>query len=198
LLAILVGACLLISIGVGARQLMAVAPPSCGPLPAGSIAESKAFTPYALMRGQPGDAPINAQGGTGAQAPAGATSAVDGRIRQFTIAGANGAIYSYFLDRPIGSATPGEFLSMGGLQVEQEPISSEGSFATYLLAALGERATPVTIGQYEGVLTWADPIANGIRSHNVYWSDGTYNFTLIADRTADEIVGIARSLVCQS
>lgn len=198
MLAFVISAALVVGVAVGARQLMAAASASCGPVAAGTIIESKVFTPYEAMRGKPYDGPINAEGRSSDPVPAGAqlTNSIDGRTRQYTLAGSNGAVYSYFLDRPLGKATPSEFLAMGGIQVEQEPVTADGSFAAYLVATLGDRATAVKVGPFDGALTWAEPLANGIRSHNLYWSDGTYNYSVIADRPAEAILAIGRSMVC--
>ncbi|MBA2338070.1 MAG: hypothetical protein H0V96_10005 [Acidimicrobiia bacterium] len=46
------------------------------------------------------------------------------------------------------------------------------------------------------MVVWADPDPTGTRTHNLYWSDGAFNYALIAERSAEEILTLGRSLVC--
>jgi hypothetical protein len=70
------------------------------------------------------------------------------------------------------------------------------SFATYLTITFPARTTPVKVGSFDGALTWADPDANGVRTHNLYWSDGKFNYSLIVNRSADATLALGRGLVC--
>jgi hypothetical protein len=90
------------------------------------------------------------------------------------------------------------FLANGGIVYERQPLADGESFAAYLLATRGERAIPVEVGSHRAALVWADPFPNGLRTHNLYWSDGTFNYSLIADRPAEALVTIGRGLVCGS
>ena len=91
--------------------------------------------------------------------------------------------------------TPSDFLVAGGIQYDRDRLDGK-PFPDVLLADIPERASPVQVGPYTAVLTWADPLANGVRSHNLYWSDGAFNYGLIADRSALDLVDLGRSLVC--
>ena len=91
-----------------------------------------------------------------------------------------------------------EFISGGGIQVHKEPVIDEAPFASYLLTTLGQRAVEVKVGDYQGALVWADPDSKGIRTHNLYWSDGEYNYALIADLSAQATLNMTRILVCGS
>lgn len=188
-----------LAIASGASRLTATTAASCNQLSEGAIGESQEFTPYELMRTKPFDGLINPTGAESAPVPAKAklaVSTIDGLERQFTVVGTNGAVYSYFLDRPLGAATRSDFLAEGGVQVDQEPLTPDGPFAMYLLATLGDRAVPVKVGPFDGALTWADPDVKGNRSHNLYWSDGEYNYSLISNRSAAAVVNLGRTLVC--
>lgn len=66
-----------------------------------------------------------------------------------------------------------------------------------LLADFPDRAIPVQVGSLAGAMTWADPLANGVRTHNVYWSDGTYNYSLIANRSGAAALTLARGMACR-
>jgi len=89
------------------------------------------------------------------------------------------------------------FFAAGGIQLDADPIDpAAGSFTPGLAARLGERAVAVEVGTYGGVLVWADPLVNGVRTHNLYWSDDAYNYSLIADVSAEKLVALGRSLVC--
>ena len=74
-------------------------------------------------------------------------------------------------------------------------LDTEG-FAAYLLTTLGDRATPVYVGEHKGAMVWADPDSHGIRTHNLYWSDGTSNYAVIADLSAEATLNLGRVLVC--
>ena len=64
------------------------------------------------------------------------------------------------------------------------------------VSELGDRATAVDVGRYSGALTWADPDASGLRTHNLYWFDGTYLMSLVAVRGPEDLVNMGRELAC--
>jgi hypothetical protein len=109
--------------------------------------------------------------------------------------GAGDDTYLYFSQNASASTTLSGLLGGGGIVLERNR-ANDSAFVDYLLDQLGDRATPINIGQHRGVLTWADPDANGIRTHNLYWFDGAYIQALIADRPAWKLVNIGRDLVC--
>ncbi len=61
---------------------------------------------------------------------------------------------------------------------------------------IASRVTPVRIGGHDGVLRWADPDADGSRPHHLQWGEGPCSWTLIGIRQPEEIVALARGLVC--
>jgi hypothetical protein len=106
------------------------------------------------------------------------------------------AIHGYYFDREVENMLLSDFVRDGGIQVHREPMLDSTSFASHLLATLGDRAVPVEIGTHQGALVWADPDRYGSRTHNLYWSDGEHNYSLIAVLDAEEIVNLGRRLVC--
>lgn len=190
-------------IGVtGFGYLRATAAEQCGPVVEGTIIESQRFTDYEFQRGGPIDEVVIVAAGAElvAEVPQEAVvkaPVIGGRARQHTLVIDTGAVYSYFLDRPLGGLTRSEFIRLGGIELHQEPVN-DAPFFVHLLSVLGDRAVPVAIGSLAGAITWADPDANGVRTHNVYWSDGSHDFALIADESAAFAVSLARSIVCKS
>lgn len=193
-LAALVSASLAI---VAVTAVMAGPSPSCASAPPGSIRESTEFTPAVGQRG-PLPVPLRQS-----QLPE-AENAVDELVPDaeldrlpLRLALQNGdSLYRYFLDRPISETmTPEELWAAGGIQLEKDP-SAGVDFAAFLLNEPGDRAVPIDVGQYRAAPTWADPTVSGVRTHNLYWSDGESNYALIAVRAPDAIVNLARELVC--
>jgi hypothetical protein len=170
---------------------------ACAPVAEGSLVESEKFAPFGSRRGggiiNEGKLPSS-----GGSIPANAKYQVPelgGRPHQVSVAG-TGSVYSYFLDRPADGLTRNDFIRLGGIELHQDPMTAEGPFAAFLLSVAGERALAVPIGQYSGALTWADPDVNGLRTHNIYWSDGSNNFALITNQSAAAVVNLARSVAC--
>ena len=180
-----------------ATSVTAEPSPSCALAAPGSITESAEFTPAAGQRG-PVPIPLRQSG------LADAESAVDELVSdaeldqlplRLALQSGDG-LYRYFLDRPIPETmTPEEFWAAGGVALEKDAAEG-GDFAASLLGEIGDRAIPIEIGQYRAALTWADPAESGVRTHNLYWSDGASNYTLIAVRAPEAIVNFARQLVC--
>jgi hypothetical protein len=190
--AVAIAAALSISSGLGAAE------PGCAPLET-SIRENASFTPYEMQRSRAAEVPITSIGSIGnAAVPTSArlpVAAVDGLDVQWAVVTLGGT-YQYLLDRPLPpDMTTSEFLASGGIQYDRDKVDGE-PFPQYLVNEVPDRATPVRVGGYDGVLTWADPIVNGVRSHNLYWSDGEFNYSLIADRPAVALVDMGRSIAC--
>jgi len=169
----------------------------CADLSAGTIKEASNFTPAELQRSDLPAPAINALDRPPADVGSAAVAALDGLPRRFA-SGSPDAAVQYYLDRPIGPLmTTDEFAAAGGIQSERmvrDP--NAGYFVDALLQAVGPRAVPVEVGPYEGAFTWADPLDNGVRTHNLYWSDGTYEYALIGDRAPEALINIGRGLVC--
>ncbi len=194
--AIILSCAALAVIAVSSYAVSAGSQPGCDPS-SDLIAESDQFTPYELQRSA-----------FDAELPAGETAAVSAAdtlstgaaeqlpTRQLDVVTDGGAVYSYYLGQPVGGMRVSEFIKAGGIQIHREPMFEKASFAEHLLANLGERATSVAVGPYKGAMTWADPDMAGNRTHNLYWSDGEFNYAVILDAPAHETLNLGRSLVC--
>ncbi|MEO8625701.1 MAG: hypothetical protein ABI452_03285 [Candidatus Limnocylindrales bacterium] len=122
---------------------------------------------------------------------------LDGMPRQYAVVPYENTAYQYFAQKPLGgSTTLSGFLGSGGLLFTIEPAQPNFSFSSYLKGELGDRATDVEVGPFDAALTWADPDESGVRSHNLYWSDGAEEYSLIGVRTAAAIVNLGRTIAC--
>jgi hypothetical protein len=170
---------------------------SCLALAEGDIVESQKYTPPESMR-LPPEVPILSSGAATVTLPPHRwipTNTLDGLPLQYARGGQiEGRL---FLDRPLDpSMTLRVFLAEGGISFVQDSQIAPGATAERLLEFLGERGVAVDIGEYAGVLTWADPLGPGPRHHELWWSDGVFAYKLLAVRSAVEITNIARSMVC--
>ena len=160
----------------------------------GPINESNEFTPYEARRTHLLELPITSVG----QAASSSDRQMDNLPLRWTAGDGDRSIYEYFLggqlDRQL--TVPG-FRAAGGIQLDRDAVSNGDPYtADDVIAAVGDRAVKVQIGDYEGALVWADPESNGARPHHLYWSDGTYNYGLIAVRGPQRMVQLGRELVC--
>lgn len=180
-----------VSSGVGSK--------GCGLAAPGQIRESEDFTPFASRRGGPlGDHRINPAGAVFVRSAnhADLPDAVGGLGLAFVIR-ASTATYAYYFDGPVDDKLTAEaFHAAGGLEYSVEAADGGGSFPEWLLSNVGSRAVAVDVGSNAGVLTWADPDVNGLRTHNLYWFDGAINYSLIGHRGPDELLNAARAVVC--
>jgi hypothetical protein len=176
----------------------AESPPGCDVVAPGSIVESAHFTPVEGTLTEPPDPPITMVGQPDTAVPADASvESIDGLPRRWAVISENGAAYQYFFttELPV-SLTVSEFYAAGGVQLDRDPVDNGESFAIYVLDSLGSRATRIEIGKHIGALVWADPLTNGVRPHYLYWSDGAWNYALMAKRPPVSLVNLARALVC--
>jgi|GEM_PF-2876259 len=89
-------------------------------------------------------------------------------------------------------------LESGGLLLESTKIPEGESPLADLPDFVAARATMVDVSTIaDGYISWDDPIdEEGHRPHRVVWvQDGTL-FTLIADRSAVDLIDIARQTSC--
>ena len=169
----------------------------CSEVAAGSIRESQEFTPAEQQRGRLPERPIvDGPGLTPLPRGDGVPLLIDGRPLQYAIASAQGP-YLFYLNVPLGpEMTRSDFLKAGGLSYDALSIDEGEPFPPALLAQVGDRATPVEVGEYEGALVWADPTEENVRAHGLYWADGTTNYSLVAARGPEYLVNLGRGLVC--
>jgi hypothetical protein len=172
----------------GTAQIGNAVPAGCEPF-LGPITESPEFTPPEARRSQPRDFTLDPEG----QGPPTSTLVLDGLSVQWA---AFGGSTLFFAESPVSGMLLSEFFASGGLQLYQEMVSDGVIFAEHLNSEIGDRATGVVIGAYNGALTWADPDLQGTRTHNLYWSDGIANYSLIGVREPAELINLGRFLEC--
>lgn len=184
---------------LGAGPAGTAAPESCSSISKGAIRESQDFIPFEMTYGLP-ESPISPGGGPGGIVePDGwiPTVSLDGLPLQYAWVG-EGDLSLFFFDEPLDrSMTLAGLLAEGGVTFNRYPLEP-GFTADHVLEVLGDRAVALDIGPYAGVLTWDDPMANGVRPHQIWWSDGTYAYSLFADRSAAAAANLARGMVCGS
>ena len=193
-------ACLVLAGAVGAVRFASGAQAGCQPLAEGAIAESQRFTPYEQRMSHLRDAPLNPEGLAVAALPPDELvpgETVDGLPVQWAVQVQDGSVYRYFSTSKFGpDVTLPDFLVAGGIELDRNPTSAGGDVVSELAATLGARAVAIDVGPHKGILTWADPMANGVRPHYLSWSDGTANYTIVADRSAVALVSLVRGLIC--
>ncbi len=166
----------------------------------GPIIESKDFTPAEERRSSlppmwlnpEGDSAVEGQGFDG-------PLEIDNQaLWWIDTAVADGVVSeaAYYLSAPAEPMLGSEFIHAGGILYYRESVTDQSYTTAYIFERLGERAVPVEVGSYEAALVWADPDRSGTRTHNLYWSDGTFNYSLVADQGAEDILTLGRSLVC--
>jgi hypothetical protein len=103
----------------------------------------------------------------------------------------------YFPSSMADGLVADEFFARGGVMFKSEPTDEKAElYIASLKQQFGGRVVVVPVGSYAAALTWADPLANGVRTHHLVWLDDTTMFTLVAEREPHSIVNIARNIVC--
>lgn len=168
----------------------------CSEVAAGSVVESGVYTPYDQQRSHLPDQRLNPEGQPLQPGVDGVPTSIDGLSLQWLMASGSGS-YAYFAAAPVDAATTAaSFVRDGGIQLDVEPLDGSGSFAEWLLGHQGKRAVKVTVGEFVGAVTWSDPDSYGSRPHNVFWSDGSANYTLTGIASAEHLVTLARQMQC--
>lgn len=187
----------ILTLGAG-RLLLGVGAAGCAIARDGEIVESQEFTPYDQRRTHVPEVAINPSGEKAPVIPTDnvvRNNTLDGLPLQWAIAGSDRVLVRYFLADTIGAdVTASAFWAAGGARLDRN--SADGWLPEAYASDIGPRAQIVDVGAYKGVLTWADPGPTGVRPHHLSWSDGTDTYTLIAVRSAAQIVTLARGLVC--
>jgi hypothetical protein len=187
-------------LGLTGGQIIAASPDACGPSDPAAFSENRIYVPYATRRSLVPSLPITSIGSTVDSEAAPGTiplDAVDALPRRWVVRMDNGSVYQYFFGAPIDAQlTPEDFWAQGGVELDMDPLTDAGPFWKSVEAQFPERVTIVKIGAFDGVVVWADPVRNGTRTHNVYWSDGRYDYGLIANRPIAIAVNLARAVAC--
>lgn len=74
--------------------------------------------------------------------------------------------------------------------------STTGTGAQRVVDTVGQRANVIQVGPYQAALTHSSTYPNGVRTYNLYWSDGTLDYSLIVNGSAAEAIQTAQSLYC--
>lgn len=158
------------------------------------IQESRDFTPQSARLTHLPDLPIMTTG----QRPTSANDRVDGLELRWAAGDGERSLYRYFFSREVDrDLTAPPFWAAGGVQLDRDAVIDGNPYtADDVIAQVGDRAVKVEIADYDGALVWADPASNGVRPHHLYWSDGTYNFALIAQRSPERMVQLGREIAC--
>lgn len=155
------------------------------------LTESGSFTPYEMQRSHLPEVYVNPEG----EAIDGDEADLDGLpLRWIETSGDVTSRYydaEPIVDRPLSS-----FFADGGVLLAAQPVTDDMVFGDDVPEEIGDRGTEVMVGEHPALLTWADPDRLGTRTHNLYWSDGVTNYSLIADRRSNELVNLARGLAC--
>lgn len=106
---------------------------------------------------------------------------------------------AYAEQQPSGSES--DFLRSGGIVLVVSPgePGDDSSIAHDLLAdSAGDgQIILVDVGDTKAAVSWADPDENGVRPHHVLWTDAAgRDVNLYADRDAEALVSVARSIAC--
>jgi len=167
-------------------------PDGCEP-GVGPITESNRFTAYEARRTHVLDHPVTSVGRA-----VSSEARIDGLPIRWEAGDGVNSSYQYFLGSPMGpDLTVAGFRGAGGIQLDRDAVTGGDLYtADDVIAQVGDRAVKVQIGEHEGALVWADPDGHGARPHHLYWSDGTYNYALIAVRGPQRMVQLGRELVC--
>lgn len=175
-----------------------------------SLVESQEFTPFAKKRSTPPNLPLDETttpvlpGNRAAAIPSGrsgkaapASLAAQLTLQAVTTAQAGGA-HLYYADSPIAKGMKfDQFAVSGGALLSVEATNdATRNYAEDLRLSLGDRAVPLALGPYSATLVWADPMENGVRTHNLYWSTTEYNYSLIANLSPDLVAGLGASIAC--
>ncbi|MGH2407597.1 MAG: hypothetical protein ACRDF7_05925 [Candidatus Limnocylindrales bacterium] len=196
LVLVVVGIAFVIALAAS-RQDIVIA--GCGRIAAGQIVESQKFTPFAKQFTLFREVPMNPIG-AGPSVPDAARSApriLEAKPIQLAFTSPDGNFALYYFDRRIDDQMlPSGFLAGGGIVFTREPGSNGQNIASVFENGQGDRGVSIEVAAHEGALVWADPGPNEIRTHNLYWGDGTYDYSLIAVRPPEVVVNLARGIAC--
>ena len=105
----------------------------------------------------------------------------------------------YYADSDPSGKEESTFYREGGLALTQHKLGKEETSVVESMRQLvPERITEFTLGESDAVLSWDDPQDDsGVRAHRVSWSANGKDYTFGAVREADELIVLARTMVCK-
>jgi hypothetical protein len=114
---------------------------------------------------------------------------------QLILLDSDGVLRLYFGGPAIAEGmTLPEFVSGGGVVVLEKPLA--GQDADLVVTTVGSRAGRIAVGPHGGALVHADPVGTGVRTWNLYWSDGERDWSIIGGVDPETVVTLGRSLYC--
>lgn len=179
--------------------------PGCGPVelpelgPAEAGGPARGFPRHPLILGSGGEASTEAdveRRGFNLRAPAGAPDGLELTLLYVSERSAVDEVRMYYAAEPITETMrlPDVIAGRGVLVIQRRSI---GHDAALVQSEVGDRATIVKVGSLDAALVWTNPIAGTLRTYNLYWSDGTYDWSVISGlETPEETVALARSMMC--
>jgi hypothetical protein len=101
----------------------------------------------------------------------------------------------YYSREPIGSATTiVDLYRAGGVYLSASVTS--GQDAKLVVETVGDAATVIKVGAYDAALVHSSPLEGGLRTWNLYWSDGKIDYAIIGNVSVQDLVGAAQSMFC--
>lgn len=158
---------------------------------------SKSFTPYESQLTHLLTTPVlDVAGGEPFRTGLGVVTSIDSLDLLATeVSGNNMA--QHFGDSLGATDASHDVVLKGGIRLETVSIPEGDDPIAGLKELHGDRVQPVIVGGYPGLLSQDDPSEpSNARPHRVTWSDGEFLYILIADRPANVVVDLARSLEC--
>jgi hypothetical protein len=87
-----------------------------------------------------------------------------------------------------------DILSSGGAVLTE--TATFGQDADLVKATIGDAATIIKVASFDAAYVYASPLPGGTRTHNLYWSDGVRDYSLIVSGSGTETVAVADSMFC--
>lgn len=163
-----------------------------------SITESQQFTPYADRLSHVPEFAINPDGAPSVSSSGIGPSTLD-RLPTAWAGAANGAYAeTFYLGAAItpSMTRPALFAAGGLIELTYPADPQAGPYVAGLQETLGGRVTVVKVGEFDGALTWGDPMSNGVRPHELSWSSGDMIHALLGVRSPEALINLARQTVC--
>lgn len=158
---------------------------------------SDSFTPYENQLSHLDLIPLlPVEAGEAFASGLGDVKTVDGRDLVLTQVSGN-TMAQYFGDSLGATDTYADLILEGGIYLETVIVPEGDDAVAFMTQTFGDRGQPLIVGGYPGLLSRDDPSdPSNTRPHRVSWFDGEFQYSLVSDRPANEVVDLARSLEC--
>lgn len=101
----------------------------------------------------------------------------------------------YYAEKPLDEQVALEDWLASRVGVVEER-AARGGTADVAMETMQGRGTLVRVGSYDAAIVLSTPISSGVKTTNLYWSDGTRDWTIIANLEPSETLDLARSIYC--